>query len=255
MTPASHTSSVLELVTEGHECLERGAILRAGELAGEALRLDRVDGTALHLAGLVEFRTGNIYAAIRRLSDAVAAVPDSGLFLNHLGAALATKERWSEARQRLLEAIECATELAEAHFNLGNLLRAIGDHGGALTQFREAVRIKPAYVEARFNLASALRAQGDLAEAEENYRQTLRDRPAYTKAWNNLGTLMLKLHRLDEAAQCFEQATQLAPQHGAAFYNLGQTLQRLGKADDAIVAFQRAVECERGQTSGVSTLG
>jgi Flp pilus assembly protein TadD len=57
---------------------------------------------------------------------------------------------------------------AEAHFNLGNALRAQGKTDEAIAEFREAIRLKPDHASAHTNLGNALDAQGktDLAIAE-----------------------------------------------------------------------------------------
>jgi len=53
------------------------------------------------------------------------------------------------------------TNLAEAHCELGSVLRASGDMDGAVAEYREAIRVKPDHVDAHGLLESALRRLGE----------------------------------------------------------------------------------------------
>ena len=53
--------------------------------------------------------------------------------------------------------------------NFGKMLRANGDAGGAVEQWRQVVRLMPHYVEAYHSLGDALESQGNMAEAKRYF--------------------------------------------------------------------------------------
>jgi hypothetical protein len=60
-------------------------------------------------------------------------------------------------------AIRFKPDYAQAHSNLGNALRELGQLDEAIVQYNNAIRIKPDYANAHFNLGYALLLRGDLS--------------------------------------------------------------------------------------------
>ncbi|MDI6827925.1 MAG: tetratricopeptide repeat protein, partial [Armatimonadota bacterium] len=71
----------------------------------------------------------------------------------------------SEAMREYREAIRLDPTLAEAHSNLGVILKDLGKLDEAIKEYREAIRLDPALGEAHNNLAIALYLKGDYAGA------------------------------------------------------------------------------------------
>ncbi len=57
----------------------------------------------------------------------------------------------------------------------------------AAASYRQALRLKPDYAEAHNNLGVVLKELGQLDEAVASYQQALRLKPDYAQAHNNLG--------------------------------------------------------------------
>ena len=76
-------------------------------------------------------------------------------------------------------------EFAEAHYNLGNVVREQGDIDGAEACYRRSLLLKPDYAKAHNNLGNVLLAQGNLDEAIASYRRALAIRPNDARAHSN----------------------------------------------------------------------
>ena len=74
-----------------------------------------------------------------------------------------------------------------------------------------AVRLKPDFADAWFNLGNALQALGRHADAIPSYEQTLRYRPGDAVAHNNLGVALESVGRPDEALGHYQAALRLQP--------------------------------------------
>ncbi|MBI4328220.1 MAG: tetratricopeptide repeat protein [Chloroflexi bacterium] len=71
--------------------------------------------------------------------------------------------------------------------NFGKMLRANGDAGGAIEQWREAVRLMPHYVEAYDSLGDALESLGHAAEAKYYFSEAVRFKRDGVAALNGPG--------------------------------------------------------------------
>ena len=91
----------------------------------------------------------------------------------------------------------------------------------AQAAYEQALAINPDHAEAHNNLGVVLKAQGRLDAAAEAYRRAIVLKPTHAEAQNNLGLVLMDQGRLDEAIRCFERALQILPGYGTALYNLG----------------------------------
>ncbi len=84
--------------------------------------------------------------------------PEVSVFYLNLGVAYKRLERFEEAIQAYRQAISISDRnpndgYAEAHYNLGILLREQGDFKGAEAVYLRAIDLAPAFQDAHFNLA------------------------------------------------------------------------------------------------------
>ena len=78
-----------------------------------------------------------------------------------------------EAVASFEKALTFRPDFAEAHNNLGNVLRELGRSEDAIASYRKALALNPNYVQAYSNLGNALREQGKLDEAIISYQRAL----------------------------------------------------------------------------------
>ncbi len=179
--------------------------------------------------------------------------PDSGFVWKILGVALyAQKKDFLSAMKR---SVELLPDDAEAHSNLGNVLRDIGRLDDAVASCRRALEIKPDYAEAHSNLGNALKDLGQLDDAVASYRQALELKPDYAEAHSNLGNALKDLGQLDDAAASYRQALELKPDYAEAHSNLGNALRDLGQLDGAVASCHRALELKPDLAEAHSNLG
>lgn len=78
-----------------------------------------------------------------------------------------------EAVAELEKAVNLCPQFADLRTKLGNLLREMGDLGGARAHYEAAIEARPTYVPARIHLGVALLAQKKVDEAREQWKKAL----------------------------------------------------------------------------------
>ena len=214
----------------GHILNAQDRAVEAVEHYRRALKLDSVNADAHNGLGVALRKEAR--AATRDLPEEVAKeIP--------LDAA---KLAQAEASHR--RAIELRPDFAEAHSDLGNVMREQGRQGEALQSYRAALGLKPDYAEAHYNLGNVFKEQSRFADAEASYRTALALDPQHAKAHNNLGNTLKEQSRLDEASFEFDAAITLKPDFIEPHYAL--SLLKTYKADDP----HRAMLEEMASTAG-----
>ena len=135
-----------------------------------------------------------------------------------------------------------APERADAHFNLGVALKAVGRRDEAIACYRRAVRLRPDDADALANLGNALGESGEFAQAEESYRRAIALRPAWAPLHLTLGMARAALGRHLDAAESFRRAAALDPRDAEAPRLLGLALIELGRPAEAAESARRGLE-------------
>ena len=81
----------------------------------------------------------------------------------------------------------------------------------AVACYRRALELQPDYAEAHSNLGNVLRDQGKLDEAIACCRRALELKPDFAEAHYNLGVAFKDQGKLDEAVACCRRAVELKP--------------------------------------------
>jgi len=92
--------------------------------------------------------------------------PSAWPYLN-LAITLHFLGRLAEAEAKLRKAIELDSNIAPAHFELGNVLEQMGHTDAAVDEFRTAARLDPTYAEPHYALARLYRRLGENAAAQK----------------------------------------------------------------------------------------
>jgi protein O-GlcNAc transferase len=178
-------------------------------------------------------------AALRRTTE---LLPDDADAHNNLGNLLRNLKQPEEAAASCRLALSIKPDFAEAHSNLGNALKDLGQLDDAVACYRVALQIKPGYAIAHFNLGNVLRDLEQFGDAVASYRHAVSTDPNFFQAHSNLGNVLLRnLGQLDDALSSYGRAVELQPNLAVAHSNLGNALKEAARLDEAIACFRRAV--------------
>ena len=201
--------------------------------------------SALHLTGLVRVRQGRLPEAADILGRAVAARPqEAQAHFNH-GKVLAALGRHYEAYLAFASVVTLEPQNSEALFKQAKALEAAGDIAGAIAALNGCVALDPANIQAALQLGAALVAAGQPAEAKAALTRAL---PQTRDGWL-LGDLHESLaaveHAQGNAAGAVDhlaQALAFDPARIRLELDRGQLLEKLGRYDDAKKAYQRLLD-------------
>jgi len=160
--------------------------------------------------------------------DAVVKSPTKPRALAILANALERNQEYDEAEYYYRKTLSLNPRNAdEIHYNLGNVLMALGKIDAAAQHFSTALSLNPDAAPIRLNLAYALTLQGNIPAAYNQLLELIRRHPKEPLAHNNLGILLMNQGRLKEAVFHFTEALTLRPNYKQARLNLEAALQRL----------------------------
>ncbi|MEQ9172364.1 MAG: tetratricopeptide repeat protein [Rhodospirillales bacterium] len=278
-------------LTAGVEAFNAGRFGEAEEAFTKVLAERPREAQALHLLGLIEYRTGRLELAADHLVAAsmvdgedpaihanLAAVlnlcgrgaeaeaasrhvlelrPDNAEAYNNLAVAMELQDRIDEAEACGKRAVELDPKHLEAHINLGNLYFRKGALAEAAAMYRRAAEIDPANPIAPGNLGVVLRRLGDLAGAEEFCRKALALKPDYAEGFNALGNVLMARGDILGALDAFRAALTHRDGYLEARANLAGALFKSGDLERAEDAYRDTVarfDRFAGAWSGLGTV-
>lgn len=99
-----------------------------------------------------------------------------------------------------------------ALFNMGSLLRPMGEADLAIVAYQEALRLKPDFYQAAINLGLAYESKGDQANALLVWNGALQPVEAQTLLLNHCGRLNENLKNYEEAEQQLKRSLMVNPE-------------------------------------------
>jgi tetratricopeptide (TPR) repeat protein len=231
-----------------HALLEQAfAQYQRGDLAAAEAMLGPIADhpSALHLTGLVRVRQGRLPEAADILGQAVAARPqEAQAHFNH-GKVLAALGRHYEAYLAFASVVVLEPQNSDALFRQAKALEAVGDMAGAIAAFNGCVALDPANIQAALQLGAALIAAGQPAEAKAALTRAL----PRTKDGTLLGDLHESLAAVEHAQSNelgaidhLEQAQVFDPARIWLELDRGRLLEKLGRYEEAKKAYQRLLD-------------
>jgi len=195
------------------------------------------------MRGLAGLANSGRYADLEaKTQDLLGRYPQNGLLWKILGVAL-----WSQGKDALLSmqrSVELLPDDAEAHGNLGNVLRLRGQLQDAVRSHRRALELNPLYAESHNNLGSVLQDLGLLDQAEAGFRRATDLKSDFALAHANLGNVLSLLNRPEECEASCRRALELNPNLTAANVQLAESEAARGQFDAAEQLLRQAIAIE-----------
>lgn len=209
------------------------ALLHAGH--AEAARTLIAEGRRRGLGG------AEADSLAARCEARIAAPPAGSVDAMDACRRLAQQDRLAEAESLLRRVLEARPGLAEAHCNLGSVLRQQGRPDEAEHSLRRALELEAAFPQALGNLGNVLNDLRRPAEAEACFRRAIAQLPDFARAHYGLGMALRTQNRPVEAEAAYRTALALQPDFVEAASNLGAILQEQGRLAEAQECFRGAI--------------
>jgi tetratricopeptide (TPR) repeat protein len=227
----------------------------ASELGGDQPRV-------LVLRGEAALQRGDAEAALKLLTAAVEARPESRRARYGLGLAYRGVGRMRDAERQLsaaegaekdpflglddplLAAIGQSDTSSMKLWRQGRAALAAGRPEAAARAFEAALEAVPDRVDYRVDLGTALMQSGRLDEAAEAYRQALARDPRHDGARIGLATLLTRDGRAADAEAEYRTVLEQHPRHPAAHALLAHLLRLRSDFDGAVDHYETALEID-----------
>jgi Flp pilus assembly protein TadD len=209
-----------------------------------------------------EGRAANPRSSVPAPSEAEAAcrrtlelLPNLAEAHNNLGVILKNSKRPAEAEAAFRRSIALKGDNALAFYNLAAVLAETNRPWAAETAYRNALKVLPNFAEAHNNLGVVLKNSERLAEAEAAFRRALESKPDFTDARKNLAIVLAEGKRLADAeAECRRELVT-TPDAAAVHNRLGMLLKERRRLAEAEVVFRRAIGLEADNADAHYNLG
>lgn len=198
---------------------------------------------------------GRLGEAADHYRQAVALRPDWADAHLNLGYVLRELGRWSEASDSLTRAGALDAASVDAPYLLGCLARQAGQPAQAVTHFERALALQPGFEPAISELCQTLLQLGHAQRAREAIAKGLAHQPQSADLWYFLGNLQSHAGDKSQALQSYDRALALQPGHAGALNNRALALQALGRLDEALQDWRAAIAAQPAYASAHANLG
>jgi len=167
---------------------------------------------ALHLLGLLTYRSGRLDEALDLLGKSIKACPDNAEFHSNFAAILGSSGRFEEALSTLQHAIAIQPDHARSHANLGATFERMGRLNDALVAYRRAIGLPglDSPTSTYTNMGNVLKELGQADLAEFYYRKAIQLDSQYSLAWQKLARLLYEQARHSEGLEAMRRAVSLS---------------------------------------------
>ena len=177
-----------------------------------------------------------------QLRAALPFSPGSVSILTNLAVVLLRQNKRGEARGFAEQAIAAGHDNVEATLVLADCYARDDDKSAqALALLEKVIALDPAIADAHNNLGLVLRKLGRLEEALKSLDRAIAIEPGLADAHANRGTVLRSLKRHDEALAAYDTALALKSDLAEAWLGRGNTFAALLRHGEAVAAYRRAL--------------
>lgn len=214
-------------------------------------------------------RATNIDSAISKYEQATNLDPTNHRILGKLASAYQRKESWDKVASTCAKAEKLAPDFASYHFLHGVALARQAETGptswaDAKGPLEEAIKLDPNIADAHFELAEVLLHLDDEAGALDSYSKAIAAKPDQLGFYGPLAELYIRLNFLDQAEQVLKEGLSFATEGERALFAmhslLGDIYERKGDVAKAVTEYEAAKKAcgpcnEAGQPIAFFNLG
>jgi tetratricopeptide (TPR) repeat protein len=178
-----------------------------------------------------------------------------------LGRAFREQNKLNEALSEFQEAIQAKPDYAEAHFQVGVVLRRqskenLSKLDEAVVAFQKVIEVEPNHARAHVLLGIVFREKGELDEAVTEFQKAinLNAKDSYNLLYLQ-GDIFKQQRKMDEATTAYQKAVELNPDFQDAYKSLGVSLFGQGSLDEAAVALRKAIQLDTNDVRAYRCLG
>ncbi|MHC1944486.1 tetratricopeptide repeat protein [Bradyrhizobium sp. UFLA06-06] len=216
---------------------QRGQLAAAEKIYEDILRQQPDNFDALHLLGLISAQTGRSERGVDLIRRAIRLNGNVADAHSNLGNALRALRRFDEALASFDRAIVLRQDLAPALYNRGLTLAEVGRHEEALASYDRVIALVPDHADAHRNRGAALRKLERPEEALASLDKAIALKPNDAGAHNDRGNVLNDLKRFDDALASYDRAPGIA----GACYNRGNVLVDLDRLEEAVASYDKAI--------------
>ncbi|GAA0540829.1 putative O-linked N-acetylglucosamine transferase (SPINDLY family) [Rhizomicrobium palustre] len=192
------------------------------------------DGRTLAHLGLVRAQRGALEEGRDLLDQVVLREPGNAMAAYHLGTVLAAMGQMEEALARFIAGLISNPGDIELLFAKANTEFQLGQYAAAAASYAAVDVLTPDREDVLLNWGSALQEEGKVEEALALCDRVLARTPNHAGAHNNRGNALRLMNRLEEAYAAFDAALKSAPQYDLARFNRATVLEMLRRYDEAL---------------------
>ena len=188
------------------------------------------------------YSTGQFKEAVEKIKELNNKFPNVPILFNLIGACYKELGHLEGSAKMFENAINIKPDYAEAHFNLGAVLKILNKDNESIQSYRNAIAINHKYPDALNNLGRALHELGEYDEAIDLLEWAIAYKHDFSEAHNNLGNVLNDIGKVSEAIESFKKAITHNPNYSSAYYNLASAHKDIGNKNAYLKYIEKAVQ-------------
>lgn len=185
---------------------------------------------------------------------------ESSLALLDQASQLFDQGKYTEAIDLCLEFLEKNPQAYQAHLNIGDCHREMGELDKAIAEYtlvldkseEDSLSGKKMTAKALSSIGDIHLKKGELEKAQSYFRQSIEASPEDEILPYNVGEIYFSNQKIDEAIYYFELSTKIRPDWSDPYLKLGYVYLNRGDKEKALLNFRKFLErepnSERSQT-------
>ena len=138
--------------------------------------------------------------------------------------------------------IKINSKLPSVYYNLGNILKELGEYKKAINCYEKVLKIDPNNISALNNLGVLNKNAENFQKAIYYFENVIRINDRYFGAYINLGNILKELGEYKKAINCYEKVLKIDPNNISALNNLGVLFREIKEYKKAIIYFNKTIK-------------